>query len=173
MLFKKAALGVAALALPLTALGAAPAMADRSEGPPKHHKADDPEVQIKSDVVHVKKGKDIEVKVRYKCDTEKRRGGHGKISASTANGIDHGDDEGRLKVVLRQKNAKYSGWVDVECDNKWAKTFVELEKDSGRLKSGDANVRAVLIDPQGEKATDRDSVDVKVKDNDNHDDDDA
>jgi hypothetical protein len=149
MQFKKAALSVAALAMPLTALAAAPANAseDKDHDHGYYHEAEAPKVYIKAVKVH--RG-DIKVVVAYKCDTS-----YGK----------HDDKvkHGHLRVVLTQKKAVYAGHQQVECDNEWSYAKVELEKKYGRLRTGHAHLKAVLKDPQGDKAYDHEKVRVIVK----------
>lgn len=158
MEFKKVALSAAALAMPLTALAAAPAQAtddDHGHGHGYYHKAEKPEVYIKQVKAH--RG-DIKVVVKYKCDTS-----YGK----------HDDKvkDGHLKVVLAQKHARYAGFTEVECDNEWGYAKVELEKKYGHLRHGHAYVKAVLTDPQHDKAYDSEKVYVVVKKHHKHDDD--
>jgi hypothetical protein len=143
-------IGAAALALPLTALGAAPAMAND-----RHNGADDPKINIKA--VWVKRG-DVKVKVGYKCDTDRRDSDTDRRDSDT----DRRDRKrGEIEVKLRQHHVKYSGDKRVKCDGEWASTVITLDKDRGRLHRGHAKVKATITDPQDEEARDKEHVRIK------------
>jgi len=135
MIVSKIALGVAALGLSLTSL-AVPAQA--SSAAPRDR---DDRVEVNIRDVDVNRRGDIEVKVRYFCDD---------------------DRDGRLRVILRQDDARYSADERVECDGRGVET-VTLEKDWGGLEDGRATVRAVLRS-DGERAEDSERVWIDVRD---------
>jgi hypothetical protein len=161
MLFKSSigrlALGAATLALPLTALGAAPASASQYGG---YDDDNEPSISIKDVKVH---GYDVEVKVKYRCYTD--QDDHDNDYSKYGKDDDGKDDEevedGEIKVTLTQKHVKYSGEEDVECDGDWAYTWIELDRDYGHLKKGKAWVKATITDPQDEKDSDREEVRIK------------
>ena len=135
-MFKKIAVGAAALALPL-ALVAAPAQAGEKKG------ADDPSIAIKK-IEAAKRG--FDVKVKYSCDTEGKK-----------------DKYGKVYVSLTQHKVKYDGEKWVKCDGEEAKTWVHLDHKYGHLYTGKAKVKATITDPQDEEAEDSETVKIKVR----------
>ena len=167
MQVRKIALSVAALALPLTALGAAPAHAgyDHKGTPePKIYIKDVDAKVVKKIVVYkyedhkkvvIKKyWPDPVVKVGYKCFTKQD-----KYKAGTEVG------NGDIKAVLKQKKAYRYGSADAICDGTWRKAKVVLEDGKGKLKPGHAWVAVKITDPQDKSAYDAEKahVDLVVK----------
>ena len=135
-------------ALALTGAGIAPAMA--SDGGYDDNEVRDPKIKI----VKVRASKyDVDVKVRYRCDTEQDDHGDWKS--------DDDDDEyekGKIWVSFEQKKAEYDGYKRVLCDGEWHRTWIDLDGD-GKIKPKDATVEAKIRDPQHEYDTDE--VDVE------------
>ena len=166
MQVRKIALSAAALALPLTALGAAPAHADGdykgTPGPSIYIKDVDAKV-VKKIVVHkyedykkvvIKKHwPDPVVKVGYKCFTKQTKAPGTEV------------ENGEIKAILKQKKAYRYGEADAICDGTWRKAKVVLEDGKGRLKPGHAKVAAKITDPQDKSDYDAEktSVDLVVK----------
>jgi hypothetical protein len=127
------AVGLATVALPLTAL-AAPASA--SQASDDHGGADEPSISIRD--VSSRHG-EIKVKVRYRCSTDQdddeKQDGKDKDKNK---GEDDQVEDGTIEVTLRQKHVRYSGEEDVECAGEWASTQVTLDRDHGHLKKGPA-----------------------------------
>jgi len=151
------ALGLATVALPLTAL-ATPASASQHDD---RHDDDSPSISIKD--VSYRHG-DFKVKVKYRCYTDQnddhkghRRGDKGK---------DDKVEDGTIEVTLWQRHAKYSGDEDVACDGDWDYTTIVLDQHDGHLDKGKAWVKAEITDPQDE--TDSDRAEVYVKKHDHH-----
>ena len=167
MQFRKIALGAAALALPLTALGAAPAHAGydhRGTPEPSIHIKDVDAKVIKKVVVHKYDDKVVKkitfkypdpvVKVGYKCYTEQDK----KVKGTEV-------ENGEIKAILKQKKAYRYGEADAICDGTWRKAKVVLEDGKGKLKPGHAWVAAKITDPQDKSAYDKEKahVDLVVK----------
>ena len=128
---RKLALGVSALALALPTAAAVPAQAAN------HHRGGDPRI-LDIGNIRVDDG-DAEIRIRFSCDS---------------------DDEGKLRVRVRQDDARYSGHEEVDCDGRDSVT-VDLERDSrDRLEDGRARASAVLrVD--GDRDSDSDRVRVR------------
>jgi len=92
---------------------------------------------------------DGEAKVKYRCDTEDKKGKHDK------------DKYGEIKVVLKSDDYKYSGSKWVKCDGDWDTAKVDLEKDWGKFKYGKATLKSTITDPDGDEAEDKDHVKFK------------
>jgi hypothetical protein len=139
MRIKRLVLTAVAAAMPLTALAAAPASAYERGG---HD--NDPEVYVHA-YGH-------NVKVNYTCYTERRHGHDGDHSR----GRDRGDRDkyGSLTTYFRG----YSDWTSVKCDGyeHWKTYYVH----------GHGEFKAVLRDPDGDKAYDSDYVKRDQKDHD-------
>jgi hypothetical protein len=167
MQVKKMALSAAALALPLTALGAAPANAG---GDYEHGATPEPSVHIKDvdakvikKVVVIKKHghkkkivtfhyPDPVVKVKYTCYTEQDKKKHGEEV-----------ENGTIDAVLAQEKAKRWGSAEAVCDGEERKAWVVLDEGYGKLKPGHAYVAVKITDPQDETAYDKDKAEVKLK----------
>jgi hypothetical protein len=167
MQVRKIALSAAALALPLTALGAAPAHAGYDHrgtpGPSIYIKDVNAKV-VKKIVVHkyedykkivIKTHRpDPVVKVGYKCFTKQD-----KYKPGTE------VENGEIKAVLKQKKAKRYGSAEAVCDGTYRKARVVLEDGWGKLKPGHAWVAVKITDPQDKSAYDAEKthVDLVVK----------
>jgi hypothetical protein len=161
----KMALSAAALALPLTALGTAPAYAG---GDYEHGDTPGPSIYIKQ--VHAKVIKEVVVhkyghhkkkvvtfrypdpvvKVKYVCYTEQDKHKKGKEV-----------ENGTIDAVLAQKKAKRWGSAEAICDGEHRKAWVVLDDGYGKLKPGHAWVAVKITDPQDETAYDKDKADVE------------
>jgi hypothetical protein len=144
MMFKRFALFAAAAALPLTALGAAPAQAAVQSS----SSSEDPAIHIKK----VNYDDDyFSVKVKYRCYSE-----------------DYQDDDyGYLYVSLTQKHASYEGWNhEAECDGYWHHEWVYAYNtdDHVGLKSGKLWVDAEVTDPDGHSDSDHQVYKIKFHD---------
>ncbi|HEX8509347.1 MAG TPA: hypothetical protein VF635_07605 [Propionibacteriaceae bacterium] len=146
-MFKRIAVGAIGLALPLTLIGA-PAFAS--------DKKDRDELRVEIVKVKVYNGK-FKVDVEYVCGDEDDNDRRYK-SKNHKNDSDEGD----IKVTLTQKHAKYAGGADAECDGKRHDATITLDHKDGKLKSGRADVKAVLKFDD-EKETDHETVRLYVK----------
>jgi hypothetical protein len=144
MMIKKLLLGAVVAAMPLTALGAAPAWA--SEG--GYDNSNDPEVSVSVD------GHDVEV--TYTCYTEDDNGDGGddgdKAARSHGDDGDNNDEYGTLTVYYHGDHWR----KHVLCDGEeGSETF---------YVHGHGKFKAVLKDPDGDKAYDS----AYVKDHHHH-----
>jgi hypothetical protein len=158
----------AALALPLTALAAAPAYAgggyDEAPKPNIHIKDVDAKiikkvVIDKDDKGHKKKVVKFEypdpvVNVKYVCYTKQDKYKKGEEV-----------EYGKVEAVLEQKKAERYGSTKAKCDGKERYAEVVLSYGEGKLKPGHAYVKVKITDPQGKEAYDKDDakVDLVVK----------
>jgi len=166
MQIRKKIAWAAALALPLTALGAAPAFAgsdsDKDTPKPSIYIKDVDAKVIKKVVVHkyddgttkkVVKWEypDPVVKVKYTCYTEQDKYKPGKE-------VEYGTIDARLE----QKKAERWGSAEAICDGEDRYAKIYLDDGYGKLKKGDAWVKVKITDPQDKTAKDKDEAEVKL-----------
>lgn len=136
MIGKKIVLLAVAAAVPLTALGAAPASATQQ------HSSDDPSVHIQKVSYY---DDYFKVKVTYRCYSDD-------------------DEHGNLNVSVAQKHASYASWDNkAHCDGYWHNKWVYSynTEDEVELESGKLRVKAELEDADGDHDSDRRTYRIK------------